>query len=111
MAYDEQLAEKIRGILAGRKGLTEKKMFGGIAFMLRGNMCCGVLNDDLILRLGPDQTEKALKRKHTKPFDVTGRPMRGFVVVTAEGCKRRQTLQRWLIDAADFAMSLSPKKK
>jgi len=109
MAYDEKLAGRIRKALAGRRGLTERKMFGGIAFMLRGNMCCGVLNDDLILRLVPEQAEKAFMKAHTRPFDMTGRPMKGFVVVTSSGHKTAAALRRWVEQAADFARSLPAK--
>jgi TfoX/Sxy family transcriptional regulator of competence genes len=109
MAYDEKLAERTRKALARRKTLTEKKMFGGIAFMLRGNMCCGVLNNDLILRLRPQQAEKALKKPHTRPFDFTGRPMKGFIVVADRGHKSDEALRKWVRQAADFASSLPAK--
>lgn len=77
--------------------------------MLRGNMCCGVLDDDLILRLGPKQADKALKKLHTRPFDITGRSMKGFIVVAPRGYKTGEALRRWLRQATDFAMSLPPK--
>jgi TfoX/Sxy family transcriptional regulator of competence genes len=109
MAYDEQLADRIRKVLARRKAFAEKKMFGGIAFMLRGNMCCGVLNDDLILRLGPEQADKALKKLQTRPFDITGHPMRGLIMVAPHGYKTGEALRKWVRQAADFAMSLPAK--
>ena len=77
MAYDEKLAARVRGALAGRGGVEEKKMFGGLTFMLRGKMCCGVLKGDLVLRVGPDRAAGALKSPHARPFDFTGRPMKG----------------------------------
>lgn len=109
MAYDERLADRIRKVLGRRKALTEKKMFGGIAFMLRGNMCCGVLDDDLILRLRPEEAQKALKKPHTRKFEMTGRPMRGFVIVTSRGHKGDAALRKWVRQAADFASSLPAK--
>jgi len=109
MAYDEKLAGRIRKALAGRRGLTERKMFGGMAFMLRGNMSCGVQNDELILRLAPEQAEQALKKPHTRPFDMTGRPMKGFVVVTPSGHKTAAALRSRVEQAAHFARSLPAK--
>ncbi len=109
MAYDEKLADRIRRVLGKRIALTERKMFGGIAFMLRGNMCCGVLNDELILRIGPGQGEKALKKPHTRPFDFTGRPMKGFIIVTPRGHKSDEALQKWVRLATKFASSLPAK--
>jgi len=88
MAYSEELAARIRKALARRQGIAEKKMFGGITFMLRSYMCCGVVNDDLVLRLGPEQGEKALKQPHTRQCDFTGRPLKGMVMVTPGDTKR-----------------------
>ena len=85
MPYDEQLAERVRAVLAGQPGLTERKMFGGLAFMLAGNMCVGVENDRLMLRLGQDLYEEALTRPHAAPMDFIGRPMKGFVFVAPGG--------------------------
>ena len=109
MAYDAVLAERIRNVLFRRKGLTERKMFGGVAFMLRGNMCCGVLDDELILRLGSDLGDKVLAEPRTRKFDFTGRPMRGMVVVEAEGIARDEDLRQWVLRAVDFAKTLPPK--
>ena len=89
--------------------MTEKKMFGGVAFMIRGNMCCGVLNDDLILRLGPDEAEKGLRKPHTRHFDITGRLMKGFIMVGPRGHKTDEALRKWVRQAADFASALPPK--
>ncbi len=102
-------ADRIRNVLARRKALTQKKMFGGMAFMLHGNMCCGVLNDDLILRLKPEQAEKALKKPHTRQFDITGRAMRGLIIVVPRGHKTDEALRKWVRQAADFASSLPAK--
>src|SRR5439155_17714296 len=81
MAFDEKLAGRIRLSLGKRKGLKEKKMFGGIAFLLNGNMCCGVHRTEMIVRLAPEATDQALTDRHTRLFDLTGRPMKGWVLV------------------------------
>jgi hypothetical protein len=109
MAYDEALAERVREIVSLRSGLSERKMFGGIAFMLSGNMACGVLGEELIVRLGPEEGERALGEPHTRAFDFTGRPMRGFVVVGPEGIADAEELAGWVDAGADFAASLPAK--
>jgi hypothetical protein len=109
MAYDETLAQSVREALAGRSALVERRMFGGLAFMLHGNMCCGVLGDDLILRLGPEGGEAALNRPHARPFDVTGRPMKGIVMVAPAGHTAAADLNDWVGKAVAFALSLPPK--
>ena len=112
MAYDERLATRIRKVLARRKGFSEKRMFGGVAFFLGGNMCCGVGGmgrDEMVLRLGDERAEKALKKRHTKVFDLTGRPMKGFVTVVPAGFKTDAALRGWVREAAAFATSLPPK--
>lgn len=109
MAYDEGLAERIRAALAGHEKITEKKMFGGIAFMMRGNMCCGVINTDLIVRVGPDQHDEAMSRPHAHLFDFTGRPMRGMVKVAPEGIVQDGILADWIELAINFVISLPPK--
>jgi hypothetical protein len=88
MAFDEKLAARMRKALDERQaGAVEKRMFGGVAFLLNGNICCGVHKEAMIVRLAPDATEAALRQPHTKPFDLTGRPMKGWVLVEAEGVK------------------------
>jgi TfoX/Sxy family transcriptional regulator of competence genes len=109
MAYDEGLAQRIQGSLQETPGLVEKKMFGGIGYMLHGNMACGVNQDTLIVRVGPDRYEEALSRPHTKVFDMTGRPMRGWIVVTPEGIEEDDKLEQWIQQGVDFALSLPPK--
>ena len=106
MAYDEELAERIRTALAGREEVTERKMFGGLAFMLGGRMCCGVVKDELMVRLGPERAEEALRRPHTRPMDFTGRPLKGFVFVASEGVGSDDAVRRWVQEAADVAASL-----
>ena len=110
MAYDEELAERIRRALAGRKGLSEKKMFGGIAFMLRGNMACGIVRDQLMVRVGPERYDDALARPHARPMDFTGRPMKGMVYVGPEGLRSDADLAGWLRRGVEFAASFPPKK-
>lgn len=109
MAYDEALADRVRDAIGVRSAVTEKKMFGGIAWMVAGNMACGVLGDGLIVRLDPDEAARALAEPHVGPFDATGRPMRGFVVVGAEGVADDEELGRWVDCGADHAASLPPK--
>jgi TfoX/Sxy family transcriptional regulator of competence genes len=109
MAYDEGLAQRIREVLGEQPGLIEKKMFGGVGFMVHGNMACGVHKDALIVRVGPEKHEKALARLHTKPFDITGRPMKGWVMVTSDGYKSDEALEDWVRWGVDFALSLPAK--
>jgi hypothetical protein len=108
MAYDESLAAGVRTLLAGRTDVTERKMFGGLTFMVGGNMCCGVNGDELIVRLDPDREDEALARRHARPMDFTGRPMRGFVTVQPTGLKGDR-LNRWVQEAVARAESLPPK--
>ncbi len=109
MAYDQQLAEHIRKLLARQDGVSEKKMFGGISFLLRGNMCCGVVGDDLVVRVGPDGYEDALAQPHARPMDFTGRPLKGLVYVGPGGSSGDDALRAWVKRGVDFAASLPPK--
>jgi TfoX/Sxy family transcriptional regulator of competence genes len=109
MAYDEQLADRIRDILEGRSDVGERKMFGGLAFMLDGNMCCGVVGADLMLRLGREGAGTALERPHVRPMDFTGRPITTMVYVEPEGV-RGASLRRWVEEAATFVRTLPPKR-
>jgi TfoX/Sxy family transcriptional regulator of competence genes len=111
MVYNERLTDRIIDILAGHDGMTQTKMFGGVGFLIHGNMACGVNKDDLIVRVGPEQYEAALKEPHAKVFDMTGRPMKGWIVVTAGGYHSNQALKRWIARAVDYAGSLPPKSK
>ena len=95
MAYNEELAGRIRGALAHHEGMTERKMFGGIAFMLNGNMCCGVVGDELMARVGADGHQEALALPHARPMDFTGRPMKGFICVGAQGLQEEADLAAW----------------
>jgi TfoX/Sxy family transcriptional regulator of competence genes len=109
MAYSEELATRIRQALAPRADVDEKKMFGGLAFMLAGNMCCGVVGDMLMLRLGNEGAAEALKEPHTKPMDFTGKPLKSMVYVGPEGIAALEDLIRWVNRGANFAASLPPK--
>jgi hypothetical protein len=109
MAYDEELAARVREILEEGVPPDERKMFGGIAFMVNGHMCCGVIKEDLILRLGADVATKALRDQNVRPMDFTGRPMKGFVFVSPEGTKTEARLRRHIKSALDFVETLPPK--
>jgi len=109
MAYDEQLAKRLNKIIEGRSDFYQQKMFGGIGFLLQGKMCFWIWNEFLILRLGEKQTAKAFKNKYTKPFDITGRVMKGWVMIKPEGMKTKTSLGRWVSQAIDFVSRL-PRK-
>ena len=109
MAYDEGLAERIRGVFVDREDVIEKKMFGGLAFMVRGHMCCGVSGDDLMLRVGPDQHEDTLALPHARPMDFTGRSMKSFVYVDQAGLDSEDDLAAWTARGLQFVLSLPPK--
>jgi TfoX/Sxy family transcriptional regulator of competence genes len=109
MAYDEDLAERVRDALAARSDVSERKMFGGIAFMVGGNMACGVLGEDLIVRLGEEEGAKALNEDGVRPFDFTGRPMKNIVYVAPERTSADAGLTEWVEAGADYAASLPPK--
>jgi TfoX/Sxy family transcriptional regulator of competence genes len=109
MAFDEALADRIRDVLVPRLELSERKMFGGIAFMLAGNMAVGVIGEDLMVRLDPADAERALQEPHTRPMDFTGKPMKKMVYVDPEGTASEDDLAKWVDAGADYAMSL-PRK-
>ena len=109
MAFSEELAERIRRRLARRKGIEEKKMFGGIGFLLNGNLLVGVWKDSLIARLGPEGGDEALREAHVKEFDITGRSMRGWVRVEPEGVTGDDQLQGWIRRAVKFVGNLPAK--
>jgi len=109
MAYDEALAQRIRAALPGIPGIIEKKMFGGIAFMVDGNMACGVSKDNLMVRISPDATDAALAQPHVHVFDMTGRPMKGWVLVEPAGIQADDDLKRWMEQGVVYAQSLPPK--
>src|SRR5258707_938670 len=106
MAYDEALADRIRRAIGPRPGVTEKKMFGGLAFLLEGKMFCGIVKDDLMVRVGPDRYEAALAKAHVRPMDFTGRPMSGYVYVGPRGSRTVTALKRWVDQGAAFVATL-----
>ena len=108
MAYDEALADRVRDVFGPDSDLSERKMFGGLAFMLRGHLCCGVVGDELMLRLGPDLAAEALRKPQVRPMDFTGRPMKGMVYVAPSGLRGR-ALRAWVEKAATHARSLPAK--
>jgi TfoX N-terminal domain len=109
VAYDEALAERVRDVISVRDGSSERKMFGGIGFMLRGNMACGVSGDELMVRLDAEGAEKALAEEHVRVFDMTGRPLKGWILVGPEATASDEDLAGWVDAGADFAASLPPK--
>ena len=109
MAYDEKLADRVRDFLERRRGVSEKKMFGGLAFLVNGHMACGVQGDDLMVRVGPDAYDAALKKTGAHPMDFTGRPMKGMVYVGPRGYRRKPSLEAWVEQGLSYARSLPPK--
>jgi hypothetical protein len=109
MVYKEEIETRIQKMVTAWKGTATKKMFGGICHLLNGNMFCGVHKDFLILRLGPDRADQALKLPQVRPFDITGRPMKGWVMVSEDGFINDRDLNNWLEQAKSFAESLPEK--
>ena len=109
MAYDEGLAQRVREALDERTDVTEKKMFGGLAFLLGGNMCAGIVGEELMVRVGPDAYEEALAAPHARQMDFTGRSMKGMIYVGCEGLESDADLQGWVARGVRFAGSLPPK--
>ncbi|MSQ22850.1 MAG: TfoX family protein [Dehalococcoidia bacterium] len=110
MAYNEELAKRIRTALAHRESVTEKKMFGGLTFMVDGKMAVGVQKDDLMLRVSVEEFEWALARPYVRPMDFTGRPMVGFLYVAPGGCEADADLRKWVDMAVTYAQTLPAKK-
>ena len=111
MAYDEKLAERVRKTLRGKGEMLEKKMFGGLCFLLSGKMCCGILKKDLVARVDPKDSPALLKKTGVRPMDFTGRPMKGFLYVSQEALKSSSKLKGWLKRCLTFVSSLPSKKK
>ena len=108
MAYDKQLLERLRKAVASESGMSERNMFGGVCISIHGNMACGVQKSDLVVRVGPDAYEDALTESHTRPMNFTGKPMKGFVYVSEDGCRDSRSL-KWAARGVRFARSL-PRK-
>lgn len=109
MAYDEGLAQRIREVLEHEPGVTEKKMFGGLAFLIGGHMVCGPERERLMVRVGPEAHAEALARPHARPMDFTGRPMKGFVYVDPEGYAEDEDLATWIGLGLSFVRTLPAK--
>ena len=109
MAYDEKLDARVRDVLSDWEGISARSMFGGVCHLLHGNMVAGVWKDFLILRLGTDAADFARELPHVRPFDITGRPMKGWIMVEPAGCRTSAQLRKWLGQARAFAETLPPK--
>lgn len=109
MVYDEGLAERLRDVLSEQIGVTEKKMFGGLAFLGQGHMFCGIVGEELMVRVGAERYEQALLEPHTRAMDFTGRPMKGYVYVEPEGFEADDELKNWVNRGLEFVLSLPPK--
>ncbi len=96
MAYDEQLANRIRQVFGTRSDITERKMFGGLAFLHRGRMCCGIVGRDLMVRIPGDEFDAVMRGRHVRPMDFTGKPLRGFVYVSPPGFRTAAALRTWV---------------
>lgn len=111
MAYNERLAERVRGYFTRRKGVEEKRMFGGLCFMLNGHMCCGIEKDRLMIRVLPDRYEALLKKPHAREMDFTGKPLKGFLFISEAGYRTASGLASWLDEAVECARAKPPKKR
>jgi len=111
MVYDDGLAQRIREVLVDEHehSLSEKKMFGGLAFFIRGNMCCGVVKERLMVRVGKENYEESLQQPHVKPMNFTGKPMRGLIYVGEMGIQEDEILEYWVLKGAAYAASLLAK--
>ena len=107
MAYDAKTAERVRGLLSGRKGVEEKRMVGGLSFSVEGKMCCGVAGDALMVRVGAEARERTLGEPHVRPMVFGKRPLAGFVLVDPAGFRTDASLRKWVQRGLDFATSLS----
>jgi hypothetical protein len=105
MTYNTYLADRIRAVLPAAEPVTERQMFGGLAFLLGGHMFCGVVKEDLMVRLGPDAADRALDQPHVRPMDFTGRPMKGMVFIGPAGLDGAM-LRDWVSAATEYARSL-----
>ncbi|MFT5150100.1 MAG: TfoX/Sxy family transcriptional regulator of competence genes [Planctomycetota bacterium] len=111
VVYDEELADRVRISLREQSDITAKKMFGGMAFLLHGYMCCGIVDNTLTLRLGAEGVQAALERSHTRPVDFTGKVINTMVYVEPEGIRSDASLAQWVERGVDFASSLPRKAK
>lgn len=109
MAYNEDIANRVREALASQGGVSERKMFGGLVFMVGGHMCCGVLGNELMVRVGPEQYEAAIALPHARPMDFTGRTSRNMVSVRVDGERDDDEVAAWVSRGLTFVRSLPPK--
>ena len=109
MAFDESLGVRIRTALSRKKGVEEKKMFGGLCFLLQGHMLVGVWKNSLIARIGHERAEEALLEPHVKPMDITGKPMKGWIMVASEGVADEAEVKKWVQRASKYVGKLPPK--
>lgn len=109
MPFDDDLAHRVRRQLAGRSGVTERPMFGGLSFLVSGNLCVGVIRDELVARVGPERFAEAVGRAGARPFDMTGRPMSGWVMVGPAGYPDDRALAGWVAEALEYVTSLPEK--
>jgi hypothetical protein len=110
MAFDETLARRVRKHFDGRRDFVEKHMFGGVCFMIRGRMCCGIIDSSLMVRLDPDDADRVADQPHVRPMDFTGKPMRGYLFVDAEGIATPRMLKQW-VDRCVAQVEAMPVKK
>ncbi len=109
MAFDEGLAERMRRALAGKRKITEKQMFGGLAFLFDGRMFTGIIKTELMARVGPERYDDVLKEPHVRPMDFTGRPMAGYIFVAPQGCRTSASLERWIGWSLEYVSCLPAK--
>ncbi len=110
MAFDEEVADRVRGAVASHDGLSERKMFGGLCLMVNGNMFAGIIGDELMLRVGPQRFEELLAKPGARPMDFTGRPMNGYLYVSPHAFATDKALSTWLEDALGFVETLPAKQ-
>src|SRR5262245_50459763 len=111
MPYDEALADRIRKALGPDATVTERKMFGGLAFLREGKMFCGIVKDELMVRVGPERYAESLARPHVRPMDFTGRPMNGYVFVAPPGCLTEKAIRDWIERGSAFVATLPAAKR
>lgn len=111
MAYSERLAARVRQELGDTDGLTERQMFGGLAFMVKGHMCCGIVGDELMVRVGPDAYDASLSQPHAREMDFTGRALKGMVYISAAGLENHSRLEEWVTGGLSFVSKLPSKQK
>ena len=109
MAYSEHLAHRTRAALIASRHLEERLMFGGLAFMVNGHMCCGIIGEDLMVRVGPDLYESSLAQPHTREMDFTGKPLKGMVYVDHEGLQSERDLGQWVQRSLAYVSTLPPR--